>query len=342
MANELNQQEIDALLGAIDGEADPANSSTLQSFEKAEREKLVYTYNFKRPRLFSQDQMRVLNQVHEAFARDLSVYLSAQLRTIVDISLTALDQVLYSEFVISSAPPSALFVVDVVGTRHQVVFELDPRFVIFTIEKLFGGTGTFLKRPRETSQIEQRIMGKVMGRAYDELSSAWKQVAEMTFQEASFESNAEFVQIIPGSEPAIVGTFEVTVYEQRSFINICYPYLLMESVLSQTGLNKMMSQAAVEVSPEVRQEFESNVRIMDVEMRAELGQTNLLLNDLVNLEEGDVILLNQRKDEPIKVYVGDESKFTAFPGKAGNRRALRVMKVHNTDTPIKEDERVKA
>ena len=165
--------------------------------------------------------MRVLNQVHEAFARDLSVYLSAQLRTIVDITLTALDQVLYSEFVISSAPPSALFVVDVEDTRHQAVIELDPRFVIFTVEKLFGGSGEFMKRPRETSQIEQRIMAKVMTRAYEELESAWAQVTEMKFQESSIESNAEFVQIIPGSEPAIVATFEVTVYDQRSFINIC-------------------------------------------------------------------------------------------------------------------------
>jgi flagellar motor switch protein FliM len=62
----------------------------------------------------------------------------------------------------------------------------------------------------------------------------------------------------------------------------------------------------------------------------------------MKLEEGDVILLNQRKDEPIHVYVGEQAKFKAAPGKAGNHRALRVMKVLNTDTPTKEDERVQA
>ena len=251
MAKQLDQREIDALLGAslesgLDmGAGDAFNPGSANS----DHDKLVYTYNFKRPRLFSQDQMRVLNQVHEAFARDLSVYLSAQLRTIVDISLTALDQVLYSEFVISSAPPSALFVVDVVDTRHQMVLELDPRFVIFTIEKLFGGPGVFLRRPRETSQIEQRIMSKVMSRAFEELELAWTQVAGMKFRESGFESNAEFVQIIPGSEPSIVATFEVTVYEQRSFLNICYPYLLIEGALGRTGMKQWMSTATTEVSP---------------------------------------------------------------------------------------------
>ena len=340
MAKPLDQSEIDALLGVNPEDADTATEIPLDS--PAEPEKLVYTYNFKRPRLFSQDQMRVLNQVHDAFARDLGVYLSAQLRTIVDINLTALDQVLYSEYVISSAAPSALFVVDVIDNRHQIVFELDTRFVIFTIEKLFGGLGEFLKQPRETSQIEQRIMGKVMARAFDELSNAWRQVAELEFEESSFESNAEFVQIIPGSEPSIVVTFEVTVYEQRSFVNICYPYLLIEAALGRKGMRQWMSTATSEVSPQLRQEFESNVRSVEVEMRANLGTTKLLLSDLMNLEKGDVILLNQRKDEPIPVYTGDQLKFQAVPGKSGTRRALRIVDVLNKDTPEKEDESVNA
>ena len=41
---------------------------------------------------------------------------------------------------------------------NRIVFELDPRLVIYTIEKLFGGAGVFLKRPREVSLIERRTM----------------------------------------------------------------------------------------------------------------------------------------------------------------------------------------
>ena len=339
MSKQLEQDEIDRLLGSGFGDADPGQArSAIAEQEKKQQPKLVYTYNFKRPRLFSQDQMRILHQVHETFARDLSVYLSAQLRTIVDIELSALDQVLYNEFVIASAPPSALFVVDAMGTQHQSVFELDPRFVIFTIEKLFGGPGTFLKKPRETSQIEQRIMGKVMTRAFEELEIAWRQVAELKFRESSFESNAEFVQIIPGSEAAIVVTFEVTVQEQRSFINICYPYLLMESTLGRSGTKKWTTMTTIEMSDEEREQYEHSLKALDVDMRAELGQASLNLTDLMNLEEGDVILLNQRKDMPINIYVGDQPKFQAAPGRAGNYRALRVMRVLNTDTPQKEDE----
>ena len=90
MPKTLSQDEIDALLVMRQqiGEGDDFDLSALESMGGSEAERSVVPYNFKRPRLFSQDQTRVLNQIHEAFARDLSVYLSAQLRTIVDIALT--------------------------------------------------------------------------------------------------------------------------------------------------------------------------------------------------------------------------------------------------------------
>jgi flagellar motor switch protein FliM len=69
----------------------------------------------------------------------------------------------------SSAPPSAIYVVEVEELNQKIVLELDPRLVIFTIEKLFGGPGVFLRKPREVSQIERRIMSKVMQRAFREL-----------------------------------------------------------------------------------------------------------------------------------------------------------------------------
>ena len=341
MTKSLNQNEIDALLGI-------PQENAAQAVEEEDFSKLVKQhssvkatpYNFKRPRLFSQDQMRVLNQVHEAFARDLSVYLSAQLRTIVDINMTAMDQVMYSEFVMSSAPPSALFVVDVVGRNQQIVFEFDPRLVIFTIEKLFGGPGVFLRRPRETSQIEQRIMSKVMIRAFDELEKAWKQVEPIELKEQTFESNAEFVQIIPGSEAAFVGTFEVTVYEHRSFINICYPYLMLERLLGRAGIRQWMTSATSEITPEQRKDYQKSLNYMELELRAELGRTALTVNELSSLRQGDVILLNQKKDRPITVYIGDFPKFKATAGRSSNTKAIQIteMITEPSDTTAEEHE----
>lgn len=340
MSNPLSQDEIDILLEVRNqmNADDRYDLEALETIISSDSQQRASVYNFKRPRLFSQDQMRVLNHVHESFARDLAVFLSAQLRTIVDIHLTAVDQVLYSEYVMSSAPPSALYVAEVSELNQRVVFEVDPRFVIFTIEKLFGGPGVFLRKPREISQIEERVMGKVMRRAYNEMEKAWRQVHEIHLVEDTFESNAEFVQIIPGVEPALVSTFEVSVYDQRSFINICYPYLLLERILGRTGMKQWISNATTEVPREERLRYENALRTMNVEIRAELGRTRVPVSDIMSLESGDVLLLSNRKTDKVRVFVGDEEKYSAAPGRSGKYRALRILEVLDSSSKSDDDE----
>ncbi len=336
MAKPLSQEEIDVLLNAGDqpGGADArAPLARPSGAVLAEEDERVQPYNFKRPRLFSQDQMRILHYVHESFARDLSVYLSAQLRTIVDIGLSAVDQVLYSEFVMSSAPPSALYVQEAQGLGQKMVLEIDPRLIIYTIEKLFGGAGVFLDAPREVSQIEQRIMSKVMERALDELESAWEQAHDLKLREVAFESNAEFVQIIPAVEPAIVAAFDVTIYDQRSYINICYPYLLLEKMLGRAGMKQWISSSTAPAPARDRARYEETLRATSVELSAELGRARLPVADLLGLQEGDVVPLARGVKEPVEVYVNGRPKFKAAAGRSGKKRALRITAVAPMPAP---------
>jgi len=329
MAKPLSQKEIDALLDTP--EDTPAPDTLTESPElpadAAESLSYIEPYNFKRPRLFSQDQARVLTYVHEAFARDLSVYLSAQLRTIVDISLDSVDQVIYSEFVMSSAPPSAIYVVDVIDHDHKIVLEIDPRLAIYTIEKLFGGHGDFLDEKREISQIEQKIMLQVMEETFEKLEDAWEQAKEVEFEIDTFETNAEFVQIIPAAEPAFVANYKVSVYEETASINICYPYILLEGMLATSDMKQWLSSAISEAPPEVRERYERKIEATEVELRAELGRARVPLPELLRLEAGDVIPLQRRLKDPVSVYVNGREKFTGEAGKSGSYRAVKITDV---------------
>lgn len=334
MSKPLSQEEIDVLLDEAEAGAKVEPGARGGQQGGAERDSVAHPYNFKRPRLFSQAQNRVLNQVHESFARDLSVYLSAQLRTIVDISLTAVDQVLYSEFVMSSAPPSALYVLADHELDQRCVFEIDPRLVIYTIEKLMGGDGELKDESREVSPIEQRIMSRVMQRAYRELETAWHKAYELSVEEVAFESNAEFVQIIPAAEPALVASFDVQIYDEPSFVNICYPYLMLEKMLGRAGMEQWISSSTTTAPPEAREEYQETLRETEVTLTAELGRANLPVTELLRLQEGDVIPLDHKTADPVEVYVNGEKKFEAAAGRSGKERALQITAVASPDENI--------
>ena len=95
MAGEiLSQTEIDALLSAIStGEMDA------EEIKKEEVEKKVKVYDFKRALRFSKDQIRSLTRIHENFARLVTTFFSAQLRTYVQITVASTDQIPYEEFI---------------------------------------------------------------------------------------------------------------------------------------------------------------------------------------------------------------------------------------------------
>jgi flagellar motor switch protein FliM len=331
MAKPLSQKEIDALLDAPGDapDAEPDEPAPADPADETANISYIEPYNFKRPRLFSQDQARVLTYVHEAFARDLSVYLSAQLRTIVDISLESVDQVIYSEYVMSSAPPSAIYVVEVVDLDQNIILEIDPRLAIYTIEKLFGGPGEFIDEKREISQIEQKIMWKVMGETFDKLESAWEQAIEIELEVEAFETNAEFVQIIPAAEPAFVANYKVTIYGRDSSINICYPYILLEKMLATSDMKQWLSSADDDTPPEVQDRFERKLETTEVELRAELGRARVPLPELLQLEMGDVIPLQRRLKDPIRVYVNGREKFEGQAGKSGSYRAIKITDVRD-------------
>ncbi|MDA6141511.1 hypothetical protein OSK03_27455, partial [Escherichia coli] len=55
----------------------------------------VRSYDFKRALRFSKDQIRSLTRIYENYARLLTTLLSAQLRTITQVSVVSADQIPY-------------------------------------------------------------------------------------------------------------------------------------------------------------------------------------------------------------------------------------------------------
>ena len=129
----LNQSEVESLLSAIEGSADdrPATpSSAAQHDPRAERvprrHAKVGTYDFKRPERVGKEQMRALQTLHESFGRNFGIALSALLRSIVDVKLTSVDQLTYSEFVFSLENPTCFNLINADPLESNLILDINP------------------------------------------------------------------------------------------------------------------------------------------------------------------------------------------------------------------------
>ena len=128
----LNQSEVDALLSAID-----SGEIELETEDLPQR--TAAPYDFKRPERVSRDQLRALETLHEVFARNLQASLSGALRTIVNVKVETVDQLTYSEFIMSLPNPTCFNLISCAPLEGNIILEINPSTVFPIIDRLLGG-----------------------------------------------------------------------------------------------------------------------------------------------------------------------------------------------------------
>ena len=102
----MSQEEIDSLIQAI-------SSGQLSEHEKRAEKDALTLYDFKRPNKFSKEQVRTLQNIHENFARILANFLTAYLRTSIQITLESVSQLTFEEFIFSLPTPTLMTIFSV-------------------------------------------------------------------------------------------------------------------------------------------------------------------------------------------------------------------------------------
>jgi flagellar motor switch protein FliM len=76
--------------------------------------------------------------------------------------------------------------------------------------------------------------------------------------------------------------------------------------------------------PPSREERESMVCELPVQLTVHLGSTKVSLLHLAALQVGDVLLLDQAIDQPLSAALGKKVKFLVWPGARGSRQAIAI------------------
>ncbi|GGH82206.1 flagellar motor switch protein FliM [Pullulanibacillus pueri] len=322
MADVLSQSEIDALLSAIStGEM---NAEELLKEEDQKKEKV---YDFKRALRFSKDQFRSLTRIHENYARLLTSYFSARLRTYVQISVASVDQLPYEEFVRSVPSLTILNVFEAQPLSGRMVIEVNPNIAYAMLDRLLGGVGESFNKIDNLTEIESKLISQIFESALEPYKDAWATVFEIEPEMQDFEVNTQFLQMASPNETVVVISLQAQIGEASGMINICLPHVSLEPAIPNLSLHQWMVESSKDATPEDATKMKLNVQDASVEVQAELGETKLTINDFIDLNVNDVIPLYKRIDDPIVVKVGSYPKFTAQPGLKNKHMAIQILDV---------------
>ncbi|KQO04412.1 flagellar motor switch protein FliM [Paenibacillus sp. Leaf72] len=333
MVDVLSQNEIDALLAALNsGEMDA------EDLKKEEVTKKVRVYDFKRAVRFSKDHIRSLTRIHENFARYLTTYFSAQLRTFVQISVVQVEQLPYDEFIRSIPKMTILNIFEAEPLEGRMVMEVHPNIAYAMLDRMLGGQGVAPSKINNLTEIETIIMEKIFSRTFESLQEAWKTIIDISPRLEALETNPQFMQIVSPNETIALISLSTKIGETTGMINLCIPHVVIEPVMPRLSAHHWFVSQKKERIPEEVEMLEQRVSKAKLPIVAELGESSITIQEFLGLNVGDVISLNKPVGEGLHIKVGDKLKFIGSPGSVKDRLAIQLDEVVNEGAGEEYDE----
>ena len=322
--NILSQEEIDALLSAFSQEEED-ESAQAKGLSEARQ---VRPYDFRRPDKFSKDQLRVLEMIHETFARSLSPWMSSYFRIPVKVSLNSVSQLSFDEFSSSLELPSVTVVFYMEPPGDRGIAWMSPDLASAVLDRCLGGPGRSVAKARELTNIEEGILRGVMVRILDMLAMAWEQMTQVTFSLSNLASGPQFAQITSGTETVGRIDLRITLGDSSGDLRLCFPYPLLQPIIPRLAIERWFRRESdLGKDAEAGETLRRRLSLVEVPVVLEVGRATISVSEFLDLEVGDVIKLDSRYGKDLVVRVGGGKKFLARPGVVGRRLAFQVNSV---------------
>ena len=329
MADVLSQSQIDALLNSFSAEGSKAFEET----EEQSKEQKIKNYDFKMPKKFTKEQLKVIDGIFENYSRVLSSYLTGLMRVYCKVEVLQIEEQLYYEFnnalpdyVMMSMVNMGITDDDVLETN--CIMQVSNPIAYSMMDRLMGGSGTYTEQNRDFSEIEVGLFSNVLNKMAGLLKDPWGTYIDINPSITTIETNARVMQSISPDEVVILVVLEMEIKDLKNTMTFCIPAMNLESIMAKFGDRWSRTTKKLDPKREKERRFSLLEAIKDSDLRTDtiLCDTNLDLFDVLKMQVGDIIPLNMPIDSNVTVKIGDN---IWFDGKLGIKNKKKAVKIDN-------------
>ena len=325
MAEVLSQSQIDALLSAArSGEMD------LSASREKKAEKKYRKYDFKSPRKFTKDRLKMLSSVFENYTRVINSRINGLLHTTCEITVESVEEQRYYEFSNALTEGDVLTIaeVELEGQDHPeeppVLIHYTTSLMLSMMDRLMGGEGDMDAKLPDSyafTDMELRLYESLVEDMVSVLGGSWENYIDLTCFYRRIETNPTLVQLIGLDETVVIVGINFQFSNSSGQMNICLPGTVLANIFTQIAAANQSGRGTGEDNSE---EILDILRDSELEISAELGRTELQLRDIYFLDVGDVIDLGHPTEEPVYLYVGGKPWFSGKMGIQNNNMAVKI------------------
>ncbi len=325
MSEILSQSQIDSLLSSL--------TSGMKEMEQSDQVsgKKIKDYDFRSPKLFTREQLKLLYSIYENYARILSSHITGILQTYTLVEIIEVEEQHYYEFN-NALPDSVLMgIIDfAVKEDHNeedlVLVDFSKDIGFCCIDRLLGGSGKPLEADREYTEIELGILEHLIKGMSHLMKNVWIDYLEVKPRLMKLETNARILQGISADENVVIVVMNIMVNETQGKLNICIPAVTLDAMFKmKNALSKRKERRGDQLTDAQRRaDIMREISESELELTGILGTIDVMSRDLIDLEVGDIIKLNKPENSLVELAVGETVWFRGEMGAYNKKRAVAI------------------
>jgi flagellar motor switch protein FliM len=236
----------------------------------------------------------------------------------------------YGEFLMSLPSPTSFNVFSIKPLDGSCVIEINPSIAFPMIDRLLGGLGESFEATRELTDIELNLLDAILRIVMQRLKEAWGPITDMYPVVETKESSPNVVQVVSQNEIVIMVVMEIIIGNSSGMINLCYPVIYLEPILSRLA-NRDIMLGETSAKKSRNKELNALVSRAEVFTEAIIGKAELSVGELLDLEQGDVIRLDRPADDHAIISIDKKDLFFAEIGLHRFRKSIKIEELIRTD-----------
>ena len=285
----------------------------------------IQPFDFRQPNRLADGVERVLSEWQDNGARAIADGWANNVGIATDWGPAALRTIRSSELEEELTTPILAYNMVFKGTEDPMWLLLPRNLATVCVEIMFGESPTEMPEDRELSHVEHSLVELAVQDIVTSLAESQPCANPIACELVGPRKFSDLTRTFPDVEPITVVTFSV----QAAFGSADFLW-----VLSQPAVMHFTTHVDQDLAGERadRTELEHLAQRIPMEFVVRLGNANIHLSELVNLQVGDILLLDQRVSEPMFAEVEGTIKFQGRPGRIGANQAFQIVSHVTPDT----------
>lgn len=292
---------------------------------------MIAKYDFSKPSKFAKNHIAGFRNIFEYFCKTSSIILETLLRDEVIVEIENIKEIPYEGYIKTLRDPIAVGVIRAQELQGDILMEFPPNIALKIIDKTLGGNVEDKIKERNLTEIEAAIIYNLMKNLMGPMKEAWGQAYNITPIVEKFFTTTKLINMTRLNDTVVLIDIKLSIGKDEGLMKFCIPYETIKGITNKIDIKSWLFTEVEPNTPERIELLEEKVETSKVDMSVILGETKLKIEDILELQIGDVVTLDTNLKAELPVFVEGIKRFNCRPGTKNNKMAVRITEIIRKD-----------